>query len=350
MLVNRRRVTRCSARSFDLVRAATVLCGAAVLLALTGAESARASNSIPIIAMLANDDEGFPTAYSFIDRLSPRGVVEMQVHGFDEFDSAVAEQCLTGASRSCANQIPVQFDADGTAQFQYLISNDFLLSVATSGGCRANTGRCTIVVRSIDGNVRSEIQTIFVDAAPPAGTIDVTPSKGLSLDGEMVTVSVRGFPPGAEVNAMLCAAPSAVGDRCGSADAAASISVSPDGTGATQLFIAPGTVGTEGARCFRSDQCGVSVFSDSVFTRAVVTPISFEGPSGARYSTGRLMLWLGVAALFIVIAAVVLRRTDWSAVGEAAAPEIDDAGYADLDAIIASLPPDVEDSTLKAPT
>jgi hypothetical protein len=274
----------------------------------------------------------------------------MQVFGFGEFASAVAEQCLTGASRSCANQIPVQFDKDGTAQFQYLISNGFLASVATSGGCRANTGRCTIVVRSIDGRVRREIQTVFVDAVPPAGVIDVTPSKGLSLDGEMVTVSVRGFPPGARVNAMLCAAPSAVGDRCGSADVAAPISVGPDGSGATQLFITPGTVGTVGARCFRGDKCGVSVFSDSVFTRAFVAPIAFEGPIGARYSAGRLMLGLGVAALFFAIAAMVLRRTDWSAVGEATAPEIDDAEYADLDAIIASLPPDVEGEALKTPT
>ena len=36
-------------------------------------------------------------------------------------------------------------------------------------------------------------------------------------------------------------------------------------------------------------------------------------------------------------------RADWSAVGEAAAPEIDDAEYADLDAIIAALPPEEDE-------
>ena len=39
----------------------------------------------------------------------------------------------------------------------------------------------------------------------------------------------------------------------------------------------------------------------------------------------------------------LIKRTDWSAVGEAAAPEIDDAEYADLDAIIAALPPEEDE-------
>jgi hypothetical protein len=44
--------------------------------------------------------------------------------------------------------------------------------------------------------------------------------------------------------------------------------------------------------------------------------------------------------LLVAIAAWLLVRTDWAAVGEAAAPEIDGAEYADLDAIIAALPPE----------
>ena len=45
-------------------------------------------------------------------------------------------------------------------------------------------------------------------------------------------------------------------------------------------------------------------------------------------------------------AAWLLRSTDWAPVGEAAAPEIDDAEYADLDAIIAALPPEeLEDAS-----
>ncbi len=301
-----------------------------------------ANATLPVVAMVAQDDAAYTTAYPIADRLPLNGVVEMRVYGFDEFARGVAEQCITGTFASCGNQIPVQFDEDGDARFQYLITNDFYPSVASAGGCRAGAGRCTIVVRSVNSDTRSEIQTIFIDAVPAPGRIEVTPSAGLSLDGEMVTVSVGNFPPGAQVSAMLCAAPSAVGERCGAPGAAAAMTVGSDGTGETQLFIEPGTVGADRARCFRGDRCGVSVASDSVFVRAPVVPISFEGPIGARYDSARLTLWLSFAMVLIAIAAWLLRRTDWSTVGEAAAPEIDDAEYADLDAIIAALPPEVE--------
>ena len=348
--VENRRGSLRRVRLLCAARAPLALCVAAVAFAPIVAGSAGASATLLTIAMVAEGDAIFPTAYPIVDRVPPEGVVEMRVRGFHGYARAVAEQCLAGELRSCANRIPVQFDEDGEATFQYLIGNDFLPAVSTAGGCRANTGRCTIVVRSIDGQTRSEVQTIFIDSVAPPGTIEVTPSAGLSLDGEIVTVSVRNFPPGANVNAMMCASPSVVGDRCGAPGGIAAIAVGPDGSGETQLFIAPGPVGIDGARCFRGDTCGVSVASDSVFARAPVVPISFEGPIGARYSATKLALWLAIALLLIGVAALLLRRTDWSAVGEAAAPEIDDAEYADLDAIIAALPPEVEEVALVSPS
>ena len=82
-----------------------------------------------------------------------------------------------------------------------------------------------------------------------------------------------------------------------------------------------------------------------MFARAPVVPISFAAPPGATYDSTRLVIGLGFALLLLAIAAALLRRTDWSPVGEAAAPEIDDAEYADLDAIIAALPT-VEDESV----
>ena len=107
-------------------------------------------------------------------------------------------------------------------------------------------------------------------------------------------------------------------------------------------------MGTDGAPCFRGDDCGVSVVSETVFARAPVARISFAAPPGASYDTMRLLIGLGLALLLLVVAAVLLRRTDWSPIGEAAAPEIDDAEYADLDAIIAALPP-IEDESVPVP-
>lgn len=58
------------------------------------------------------------------------------------------------------------------------------------------------------------------------------------------------------------------------------------------------------------------------------------------YDPVRLTMGVGLAVMFLVTAAVLVRTTDWSAVGEASAPEIDDAEYADLDAIAAAFESD----------
>ena len=146
---------------------------------------------------------------------------------------------------------------------------------------------------------------------------------------------------------MLCFAPDAVGARCGAPGPVVPLFVGADGSGATKLVIEPGPVGSDRAPCSRGDDCGISVASDDVFARAPVVPITFAAPPGADYDSTRLALGLGLAAVLVAIATVVIRRTDWSAVGEAAAPEIDDAEYADLDAIIAALPPE-EDELVSA--
>lgn len=65
--------------------------------------------------------------------------------------------------------------------------------------------------------------------------------------------------------------------------------------------------------------------------------------AAAEYAPMRLALGLAIAGALLGLAAVLWRRTDWSALGEEAAPEIDDAEYADLDAIVAALGPDDTD-------
>jgi hypothetical protein len=243
----------------------------------------------------------------------------------------------------CFNPIPVQSDEDGVARFQYLVTADFAYGRPVPGRCRAGTAPCTVVVSENDGDDRAQIQTIFGDTIAPPGRIAVTRADGLSLDGEKITVTVSDYPPGVEVFAMLCAAPDAAGRRCGAPGPQAPLVVGRDGTGSTELVIEPGPVGAERVPCTRGSDCGISVVSREVFARAPVVPISFAGRGGAAYDPTRLLLGLAIALLLIAIATWLLVRTDWSAVGEAAAPEIDDAEYADLDAIIAALPPEEDD-------
>jgi hypothetical protein len=325
-----------------LTRLATVGVGFGIVAmnAIATGGSAHAATVGPEVTVEADDDASFAKSYDVVGGLAPGTVLRMRAVGFPEFARALAEQCAGDDSPQCGNPIPVQFDADGVASFQYLVTDRFLGAQPAPGGCRANAAPCTIVVRVIEGDTRGQIQTVFLDTVPPPVRIDVTPSRGLSLHGETVTVEVHDYPPGAVLEAMLCAAPDPTGPRCGAPGPSAPLVVGPDGTGRAQLFVAPGRVGTRRARCSRGDDCGISVASDDVFARAPVVPIAFAGPPGAAYDAARLGLGLGLAALLVAITTWLIRRTDWSAVGEAAAPEIDGAEYADLDAIIAALPPE----------
>ena len=298
----------------------------------------------PELRIDAAGGPSFPESYAVADRLAPETVVRIRAHGFGPFARAVAEQCAPTISQGCGNRIPVQFDQRGEAQFQYLVTNEFLIPGRTvRGGCRADAAQCTIVVRAVASDARGEIQTIFRDRVAPPGRIVVTGATDLSLAGERVTVAVSDYPAGVTVTAMVCAAPAATGPRCGSPGPTAALVVGPDGRGRTQLLIKPGLVGVDRVQCARGDDCGISVASTEVFARAPVVPFSFAAPPGAAYDRTRLAVGVAVAVLLIAIAFWLLFRTDWSAVGEAAAPEIDDAEYADLDAIIAALPPEDEE-------
>jgi hypothetical protein len=293
----------------------------------------------PVVPMAAAapEPETFPRSYEGVDELEPNTVLRLRVEGFEAFDEARAWQCVTNSR--CGNAIDVQFGADGTASFQYLVLDDFA-PTARQGQCRARAAPCSIVVEELDGERRAEVQTVFHDVLPPPGRIRVTPRAGL-VDGQAVTVEVENYPPGAAVQAMLCAAPDATGtQRCGTPGPTAAMTVGPDGTASTTLTIRAGPVGSERVPCGPDRTCGVSVASQAVFARAPVVPIGFAAPPGAHYDPLRLGTGLWAAALLLGFTIWLVRRTDWSPIGEEAAPEIDNAHYADLDALVASLPPE----------
>lgn len=295
----------------------------------------------PIVRMSAEDLEAetFPRSFEAMGGLEPNTVLRMRVEGFAAFAEARARQCVTAIRTTCGNAIDVQFGVEGTASFQYLVVDDFVVATL-QGRCRARAAPCSIVVGEGDGERRAEIRTVFHDELVPPGRIHVTPDTGL-VDGQTVTVEVENYPPGAEVHGTLCAAPDATGtERCGPPGPTASMTVGPDGTASTTLTIRSGPVGRERAFCGRGEVCGVSVTSETVFARAPVVPITFAGPPGADYDPTRLGAGLGAAAFLLGLATWLVRRTDWSPIGEEAAPEIDDAEYADLDALVASLPPE----------
>jgi len=298
------------------------------------------------VRLSAGADQTFPPVYQVIDRLEPEAVLRVWVHGFEAHAQAHVTQCVHARTVACGNRFPVQFDSDGQAFFQYQIRDDFNPVVNDAGGCRAHAARCTLVVEATPGKQRAEIDTIFADDEPEPGVIRVQPSSGLS-DGQRVVVDVAGYPPGVGVTAALCAAPDVTGSRrCGAPGPSAPLVVGADGTGSTTLIIDGAPVGSQHVECGRDVPCGISVTSPTVFARARVRPISFAPPSPAVYDGTRVAIGIAAAVVLLGLAVWFIRGTDWSPVGEAAAPEIDAAEYADLDAMIAALPPESDDAVV----
>ena len=287
----------------------------------------------------------FPESYDVADRLVPGTVLRVRV---DRLRAVRARGRASSAHRTrggCGNQVPVQFDGQRRSAFpvprdRRLPRPDARWSGAAGPTPRPARSSCA---RS-RARARGEIQTVFVDAVPPAGRIDVSPSTGLSLDGETVTVEVHDYPPGARVTAMLCAAPDATGSRCGDARARRPRSSSGrDGTGRTELASSRHVSASRESRASEATTAASrwcptmcsperqSCRSRSPRRRGRLRPDpSADRARDRRRSCSGSRCWL-------------IFCTDWSAVGEAAAPEIDDAEYADLDAIIAALPPEEEE-------
>jgi hypothetical protein len=119
--------------------------------------------------------------------------------------------------------------------------------------------------------------------------------------------------------------------------------VGADGRGSTTLVVRTGPVGRDRVGCGRNERCAVAVLTEHRGTAGRVVPVEFAELQGAGYDPPRVALGLGVAALLLALAFALYRGTDWTPAHEATAPEIDDAEYADLDAIVAALPPEPDD-------
>ncbi len=70
--------------------------------------------------------------------------------------------------------------------------------------------------------------------------------------------------------------------------------------------------------------------------RASAVPITFAGRAGPDYETGRLATGLGIALALVALATGIAVTGEWRPPQEASTPAMDDAEYADLDAMVAA--------------
>jgi hypothetical protein len=257
-----------------------------------------------------------PGRSSAVDRLPERAVLVVKAEGFKPGAGEVA-QCALNAdgAQQCRNGFPVEFGADGTARFQYLVTD----RVHEGERCGAGQRPCVLAVFGTDGEVQGHAFTVFHDAAPPPGQVTAEPRAGLA-DGDPVTVTATGFPPHTRLLAAQCAPDIELVP--GGCRPAVSTLTGPDGAAMVRLPVRTGEV--DGVACGPRQPCSVRLSADAPVA-AVTLPVTFSAGPAARYHGGRLAGGLVLAALLLALAWYLLRSTDWHGPAAASTPEMDRA-------------------------
>lgn len=304
-----------------LARWSTVAALAAVPLT---ASPALAQSDEPEVATLevtlVYEDPDEIVAPVIIDRLDPTTLLTIDASGYEPDTTGSIRQCTAGAARECRSPLAVRFDDTGRAVFQYLVTDQ--------GACRLADDRCTLELTV--GRRSTVVDTVFVDAAPPPGRIEVVPNRDLHV-GDVVDVRASGFAPGATLTATICVAPATSGPRCGAPAPTLALVADTDGAASGRLALDVAAVGSSRVACARISQCHVVIADDGVGVRAPPVPLDFSGRPGAAYDGSRVIVGIALAFAVLAAAAWVMIRADWSPPAEADGTAIDDAAYADLD-------------------
>lgn len=272
------------------------------------------TTSVPGVVMEASDGARF-SLYLPTGGITPGGVVRVRAQGFDEFERGQIEQCVTELGRlpACAEPFPVQFDEEGRADFLFAVDGNF-----APGGCRASQPACSLRLTG-RGSGRFAIQQMVLVDEFVGGRVTVTPRRGVAA-GQMVDVSVTGFPAGARAVALMCAPPGPYDPRrCSSLSPESSFLIDAVGAGRTALKAAADDV------CGPRRPCGVTVIVGDGFLAAAPAPIAFSLGPGVAYGAGRVIVGVAVALLFVAIASALAAKTDWTKPAEAATPALDAA-------------------------
>lgn len=273
----------------------------------------------PIIPVLASDS-GSGVRLLTVDRLEPQSIVQVRAAGFMAFERGFVQECVAelGHLTTCTGRFPVQFGEDGGADFQYQIP-----SSSAPGGCRYGQATCTLEVRGTKSTKRGEVQIVVGEAR--AGKILVSSLDGVR-DGQALTVSVSGFPANTPATAMLCALVGGYDVRhCGIGPGTAALAVGADGSGRANLVADTGAIGADSVQCGPRNACGVLVVTQEGFVAAPAVPLHFSLGPGASYNGSRLAVGLSLGGLLVVVAIILVWRTDWTKPTEAATPEVDAA-------------------------
>ena len=224
-----------------------------------------------------------------VDRLEDGDVLAILVTDGEPGARGVVRQCRLGPDDlgGCHNSFPILYDDEGRASFQYQLRD--------RGTCDA--GATCVVAASTDDDVAMAF-TVFGEEAPPPPTVRLSP-EGPLMPGAVVRVDVSGLVPAAPVQVAFCA------PTCARAQRAAA---GADGSARLEV--------TVGDSCRR---CAIVVVGGAAASR---TPLTFVAPPSTRYDRWRVIVGLGAAAAFLLLAWRLVVTVDWRPPSEAATPEL----------------------------
>ena len=281
------------------------------------------------VAMVATAGGEFP-APSVVDELVDGTVLRVVALGFSAQGSGRVEQCVIAAGRlgSCGNSFPVEFDQNGNARFQYLVTATFL-PTGLSAPADCTSPLLTCAVRLVAGSRSAVAGTVF-GAAFSRGVVTIMPEPTALEDGSVITVRAHGLAPDTIARVVVCAAPAISGrERCGAPGPHARLRVDSEGRGSARLTIRGTRVGDREVECNQDVECGVSVTSATGTPLVQVVGISFSRGPGASYQGSRLVFGLAAAAVLVLFALYLFRTTDWRKPTEADTPALDAATFLD---------------------
>lgn len=288
------------------------------------------------VAFVPDDERTEPLV---VDELAARTVLTIAATAFEPDTTGVIRHCVEDDTRSCHDELPVRFDGEGRAEFQYLVRFDAGSTPDGDRTCDSASVRCTIEIEA--ASTTTVIDAVFFDETPPPGLLDVTP-RGALRPGDAVTVTAGRFPPGASLSVTVCAAPSTSGARCGAPGPVVALTIGADGTAAAGFTLDVDEVGRDRVACGRRTDCRLVVISDRPDAWARPVPLALGEAPGADYDRTRLTLGLGAALALILAAGWLTLRGDWSPPSESDGSAIDDVAFADLDAEAAAQDPTEE--------
>jgi hypothetical protein len=230
-------------------------------------------------------------------------LVVMALTEFEHRSDAAVHQCPAGATArtQCRPGLPVALDAGGGARVAVDLLQVFDAADGSHVECPSGTARCSVI--AFGSRRRAEIVTVF-GSDGPARPVLTASNDHLSVDG-VVQATVTGLTPGSSVVAHLCARPPDEGVQCGAGRAA----VFADDSGRVELSV------PVARPCRRGLSCTIAITGSDEARLAQPAAVVVRGRSAADYDDRRLVIGLGGAAVLLLAALVLLRRTSWTPVG-----------------------------------